>query len=91
MTEEAAVWVSPRRRSGDPCIYGHRLPTRQVASLVWGQGGMETMRRGWPYLTDEQILVACWYEVTHGDRRYWRKRYPDWPKEWRESDWLDRG
>lgn len=87
--EEAAVWVSPRRRSGEPCIFGHRLPTAQVASLVW-DGGMGAIRQGWPYLRDDQILVACWYEVTHGDRSRWRRRFSDWPTEYREAEWLAR-
>lgn len=83
---EAAVWVDPGRRSGEPCIYGHRIPTEMVARLVWAHG-MDTVRQGWPYLTDDQILGACWYEVAHGNRRRWRKAFTDWPKAYDRADW----
>jgi uncharacterized protein (DUF433 family) len=89
MPEEAAVWISPKRRGGEPCIYGHRLPTAQVAQLVWSSG-IDTVRGGWSELTDEQILVACWYEVTHGNRRKWRKRFSDWPLTFDRDQWLSR-
>lgn len=86
---DAAVWVDPGRQGGSPCIFGSRMPTEQVAHLVW-DGGIETVHRGWPYFTDQQILGACWYEVIYGNRRRWRKRFPDWPTQWDEQQWRDR-
>lgn len=61
----AVVWADPGRMSGQPCIYGTRLTTRQVARMV-ADYGIEYVRAGWPYLTDEQIEGACWFERTHG-------------------------
>lgn len=61
----AVVWVDPGRKSGQPCIYGSRLTTRQVAHMV-AEYGIEYVREGWPYLTDEQIEGACWFEREHG-------------------------
>lgn len=85
----ACVEVTPGRMGGAPCLGGTRIPTDQIAGLVW-DCGMEQVRRGWTYLTDEQILVACWYEVTHGNRRYWRRHFADWPAEYREAEWRAR-
>ena len=45
MTDNAHVWVDPRRQGGEPCIHGTRLPTAYMASLV-RQGGMQTVRTG---------------------------------------------
>jgi uncharacterized protein (DUF433 family) len=86
---DAAVWVDPGRRSGEPCIGGTRIPTHMIASLVW-DGGFELVRQGWPYLGVEQILGACWFEVTHGNRRKWRKVFPDWPKRYDVDEWAAR-
>lgn len=83
------MWVDLGRQGGDPCIYGHRLPTHIVAGIAW-EAGIEHVRKFYSYLTDAQIIGACWYEVAHGRRRKWRKTFPDWPKEWDEDEWWAR-
>lgn len=87
---DAYVCVDPGRRAGEPCINGTRIPTHMIASLVW-DAGMKTVRHCWPSLTEAQILVACWFEVAHGNRRKWRRRYPDWPRSYSRDEWLARG
>jgi uncharacterized protein (DUF433 family) len=64
----AVVWVDPRRMGGQPCVYGTRLTTSQVAHMV-AEYGIECVHEGWPYLTDEQIEGACWFERTYGSKR----------------------
>lgn len=84
-----AVWVDPGRCGGSPCIYGTRITTEAAAGLAW-RDGIDTALTCWPHLTESDILVACWYEVTHGNRRTWRKRFGDWPKDYAERMWRGR-
>lgn len=59
---DAEIWIDRGRQSGEPCVYGHRLPTRLIASLH--RDGPEVPRDWYPYLTDEQISAAVWFEAT---------------------------
>lgn len=83
------VWVDPGRCGGSPCIMGTRITTEAAAGLAWSSG-IAAALECWPHVTREQILGACWYEVTHGNRRRWRKRYGDWATEWSQQIWEGR-
>ena len=80
MSEQPAlIWVDPHRMAGQPCIDGHRLTTRQIARLV-RDAGVDYVKQCWPYLTDEQINGAVWFEGEHGKGKRFRKWYRE---EWR--------
>lgn len=67
---EAAVWVSPARRSGGACVMGTRVPTRMVADYMWDDAYMDLIE-GFD-LTRGQILVACTFEAEYGAyQRQW--------------------
>lgn len=67
---DAEVWISRQRRSGEPCIHGTRMPTSLVASLANDGADIKGL---YPWLTDEQIASAVWFEETYTKRRK-RKR-----------------
>lgn len=52
---EAAVWVSPGRLGGEPCLYGTRLQTALIAAN-------RDHATDWWDVTAAQVEVACWYE-----------------------------
>lgn len=73
MTPSGALWVDPARQSGRVCITGTRISTTAVASCVWaGDDPVESYE-----ITLREAVVACWWEATHGDRRY-RQRWGKW-------------
>lgn len=95
---DAYVWIDPARRSGEPCIGGHRLPVELVIDAVWA-GGVDHAMFQWS-LSRAQVLVACWYSGSgnvvrlHGkDSRYvayrgpWRKRWGAWAAEVHQALW----
>lgn len=73
---DAYVWLSPGRYSGEPCIGGHSISTRQIADSVW-YGHADDLERGYD-LTREDIIVACWFEARHGRSRKIRRAWREW-------------
>lgn len=43
MKKETAIWVSPGRLSGRPCLMGHRIPTEIIADIAWNVSVAEAM------------------------------------------------
>lgn len=97
---DAYVWIDPARKSGEPCIGGHRLPVEMVIATVW-RSGLDEALHCWPQLTRGQVLVACWYAGAgnvvrlHGRggayvgyRGPWRKRWGAWAAEVHDGLWL---
>lgn len=95
---DAYVWIDPARKSGEPCIGGHRLPVEMVVDSVWSSGIEQAM--GTYCLTRAQVLVACWYAGAgnvvrlHGRggqyvarRGPWRKRWGAWAAEVHQALW----
>lgn len=83
----AAVWVDPRRMAGQPCIFGTRIPTEQVADLYWYHGLAECVRM-WE-LSRDQVVGAVWFESRYGSKRM-RQRFGGWAEEnqyWLWSGW----
>lgn len=87
MNEDAYIWIDPRRRVGEPCIGGSRLPVAAVAVRSWYDGidaAVDTYD-----ITRQQALVACWYAGTYGITHIWRasgdrSRYVSaWREPWR--------
>ena len=75
-----AVWVSPARRSGRPCVAGTRLATDTVAGDWWARcWTLDGFRRDFG-LSRGQVAVACWYEATYGTRT-WRTRWGKWARD----------
>lgn len=70
----AEIWIDRGRLGGRPCIYGHRLRTRSIACLVM-DGGVDLVQKLYPYLTEDQIGAACWFEGTHGRHKKFRRWY----------------
>lgn len=72
--EQPHVRVQPGVRFGYPHIRG--IPTDAIAGMVWA--GEDLAVVGDEYgLTRGEVLVACWFEGTHGRprsgfRRAWR-------------------
>jgi uncharacterized protein (DUF433 family) len=71
------VWIAPGRYSGEPCIGGHRMPTRQVADGILAGFGEREYTNGYD-LTRNEVLVACWFEARHGRSRRLRKAWRKW-------------
>lgn len=84
---DAAVWIDPARRSGDPCIGGTRLPVDTIIEAAW-RNGVPAAIDTWE-VTRAQVLGACWYAATYGTRR-WRKRWHDWATVNHGAMWGDR-
>lgn len=82
------VWISPGRRSGEPCVIGTRIPTEQIARMVL-HGTVADVLRDWDYLTRGQVLVACWFHATREGRgsRKWRERWGGWAQDYEEQLW----
>lgn len=66
-----AVTHDPQVNYGRPLI--GPVPTESVADAVWLGDSAETVADDYS-LSRDQVLVACWYEATHGDS----DRQPRW-------------
>jgi hypothetical protein len=83
---DAYVWIDPARRSGEPCIGGHRLPVEMVCDAVWS-AGVEQAIDLW-CLARQEVLVACWYAGVgypvrlHNNRSEYRPYRGPWRKRW---------
>ena len=80
--DENFIWLHPGRYSGEPCIGGHRLPTEVIAELVSAGDDGQTIIDGYD-ITRTQVILACWYEARHGQRRNWG----DWLNDWEPAMW----
>lgn len=80
------IWVSPGRMSGQPCIYGHRLPTHQMALAHFTATPLEEITQLYG-ITRSQLLVACWFEARHGNSRVLRSAWKRWLREWEGALW----
>lgn len=70
------VSVMPGMYHGEPCVNGHRLPTRMIADHVFdGAGG--TAEDTWD-ITRDEVLVACWFEARYGKSRTMRQAWRPW-------------
>lgn len=95
---KALIWIDPARRSGDACIYGHRLTVDMVASYVWSDM-VHDLEFGYD-LTKQEILGACWYLVRYGaglyssGREKWvkaaRKAWRQWADDNETEFWYSR-
>jgi uncharacterized protein (DUF433 family) len=66
--------------AGQPCIYGHRLTTKAIAFLV-ADAGVDIVHHLYPYLTEDEIRTACWFEGTHGRNKKFRRWYREAKRE----------
>lgn len=66
----------PGRMGGNPTIGHSRLPVDAVASTYWHYGFDEVLAM-WDYLTEDDVMVCCWYQARHGTRT-WRQRWKEW-------------
>lgn len=84
--ENAYVWIDPARRSGEPCVGGHRLPVEMVVDIVWDSStdnaiDMWCLSRG-------EVLAACWYAGAgypvrlHNTRSEYAPYRGSWRKRW---------
>lgn len=83
---DAYVWIDPARRSGEPCIGGHRLSVELVIEHAW-EGGPRQAQELYS-LTRAQVLVACWYAGAgfpvrlHSSRSEYKPHKGPWAKRW---------
>ena len=52
------ITIEPGKRSGQPCVRGHRLTVADVLDLLASGTPREEIFADYPYLTEEDIL-AC--------------------------------
>ena len=84
--EGAHVWIDPARRSGEPCIGGHRLGVELVIESVW-YGDVHQAIATYD-ITRGQVLVACWYAGAgypvrlHNKRSEYKPHRGPWAKRW---------
>lgn len=90
--DQRSIVTDPCRRGGAPCIAGTRLDTDLVAGYHWSDG-LEGVLQAYPHLTRDGVLVACWWSVRYGKKR-WRRRWWDWFRAvpsgtggWWDEDW----
>lgn len=87
--ETPTVWVHPGRYHGEPCIEGHRIPTRMVAEHVY-YGTGDSAEFTWD-ITRDEVMVACWFEAKYGSRKL-RRHWAEWLDAhaglfWHSRDW----
>jgi uncharacterized protein (DUF433 family) len=85
LTDTPHVWVAPGRVSGEPCLGGHRLPTRTVVDHYDAAGLSPTMD-GYR-ITRFDVLVCCWYEARYGRSRTRKAAWSDWLAENEDALW----
>lgn len=99
--DEGYVWIDPGRKSGEPCIGGHRVDVGMVIGCVWDSDVRNAMDL-W-CLTRPEVLTACWYAGVgnvvrlHGKggkyvarRGPWRTRWGAWAAESHPALWSHR-
>lgn len=74
---DPVVTVDPAVRFGFPAIRG--ISTDAIAGVVWAGESLATVADEYD-VTREEVLVACWFEGTHGERK-WRKRWGAWAEQ----------
>ena len=94
---DPAIWIDPGRMSGQPCLYGHRLPVEHVATNI-------SFYSGSSFHSDSVSAYMDAYGIDAGERRnviccaaYWvlnSKGGPRWMREirtawksWAETTW----
>ncbi len=95
---DAYVWIDPARKSGEPCVGGHRVPVEMVIGVVW-ESSVDNAMDLW-CLTRAEVLGACWYAGVgnvvrlHGKggkyvahRGPWRKRWGVWARQVHGALW----
>jgi uncharacterized protein (DUF433 family) len=89
--EQRRIEMDPCMRFGAPCVPGTRLDAELVANWIWNEG-WEATQDAYDHLTRDGALVACWWVVRYGKKR-WRKRWGAWYDSvpyvggWWEADW----
>lgn len=83
MSNDAAIWIDPARRSGEACISGTRIPVESVAAVVFGSSVDQAMYQ-WPQIERWHVVAACWYAAKHS-RRY--RSWKPWAKQWEGEMW----
>jgi uncharacterized protein (DUF433 family) len=83
---EAHVWVAPGRYHGQPCISGHRIPTRMVAEGIFAGLGEAEYTNGYD-LTRHEGLVACWFEARYTGTRKMRRAWRKWLDKYESELW----
>lgn len=73
---ESAIVIHPGRVSGEPTIGQSRLPAETVAGTYWLYG-LEKTLSNWDHLSEEDVMVCCWFMARHGTSP-WRRRWKDW-------------
>lgn len=63
---ETCIWIDPERKSGQPCIGGHRLPVSCVIGFL-EHDGEQGVLAAYPQLTVEQVRLARWYHDRFAD------------------------
>lgn len=63
---ETCIWIDPERKSGQPCIGGHRLPVSCVIGFL-EHDGEQGVFAAYPQLTVEQVRLARWYHDRFAD------------------------
>ena len=84
--QDAYVWIDPARRSGEPCIGGHRLGVELVVASVWDSDVVNAMDLY--CISRAQVLVACWYAGAgfpirlHNARSEYKPHTGPWKARW---------
>lgn len=63
-------------RYGHPTFGTSALSARFIAKGVY-EGGVEQVCENYPFLSANQILLACWWMGTGGSKK-WRRRWSKW-------------
>jgi uncharacterized protein (DUF433 family) len=80
------VSAAPGMKWGEPVIAARRLGALDMADRYWHLGEHAETEILEPYeLRRADLLVACWYAVEHGPRR-WKQRWGAWVSDlWKRS------
>jgi uncharacterized protein (DUF433 family) len=73
------VSIHPGYQFGRPVIHGTRIPTSSLAEHVLAGDSVQAVAEDYG-ISEEAVLLACWYEWHQGDRRTRRAK-------WAESAW----
>ena len=74
--ESPPLIVSPTIGRGQPTFGTSTLGARFIAKGVY-EGGVEQVCENYPFLSANQILLACWWMGTGGSKK-WLRRWGEW-------------
>lgn len=74
--EPPPLVISPTIGRGQPTFGTSTLGARFIAKGVY-EGGVEQVCENYPFLSTNQILLACWWMGTGGSKK-WLRRWGEW-------------